>query len=149
MYITNVHALGVQTVQGLTFATPFYWDRTPDTRAWSERFFKQHHAMPTDDQASVYSVTLHYLKAVAAANSLDGLKVAGEMRKLPVNDMYVQNGWVRDDGWLMHPFYLVSIKAAEDVRKPWDYYNIEQVIPASEAATPLSQSQCPLVNHPG
>jgi branched-chain amino acid transport system substrate-binding protein len=146
-YITNVHALGVQNAQGLSFVTPFYWDRTPDTRAWAERFFSQHHAMPTMDQAAVYSGTLHYLKAVAAANSLDGLTVADEIRKLPVNDMYVQNGSVRADGWLMHPFYLASIKAPGEVRKPWDYYNIEKTIPASEAAQPLSRSQCPLVVH--
>ncbi len=144
-YITNVHALGIQNVQGLSFATPFYWDRTPATRAWSERFFSRHHAMPTMDQAAVYSGTLHYLKAVAAANTLDGVKVADEIRRLPVNDMYVEDGSVRADGWLMHPFYLASIKAPSEVKKPWDYYRIEKVIPASEAAQPLSQSQCPLV----
>jgi branched-chain amino acid transport system substrate-binding protein len=144
-YITNVHALGIQNVQSLTFVTPFYWDRTSATRAWSKRFFRQHHAMPTMDQAAVYSGTLHYLKAVAAADSLDGPKVAEEIRRLPVNDMYVENGSVRADGWLMHPFYLASIKSPGEVGKPWDYYNIEKTIPASEAAQPLSQSQCPLV----
>ncbi|SEE47575.1 ABC transporter substrate-binding protein [Bradyrhizobium erythrophlei] len=144
-YITNVHALGIANVQGLTFATPFYWDRTDKTRAWSERFFRQHHAMPTMDQAAVYSGTLHYLLAVAAARTLDGMKVADEIRKLPVNDMYVENGFVRADGWLMHPFYMASIKAPSEVKKPWDYYTIEKVIPASEAAQPLSESQCPLV----
>jgi branched-chain amino acid transport system substrate-binding protein len=53
--------------------------------------------MPTMDQAAVYSGTLHYLQAVAAAKSIDGVKVAAEMRKLPVNDAYVQNGSVRAD----------------------------------------------------
>ncbi|QOZ24996.1 ABC transporter substrate-binding protein [Bradyrhizobium sp. CCBAU 51753] len=144
-YITNVHALGIANVQGLTFATPFYWDRNDETRAWSQRFFKQHQAMPTMDQAAVYSGTLHYLKAVAAAGSLDGLKVAEQIRQLPVNDMYVHDGAVRADGWLMHPFYMASIKAPSEVRKPWDYYTIEKVIPAAEAAQPLSESQCPLV----
>jgi branched-chain amino acid transport system substrate-binding protein len=144
-YIANVHALGIQNVQGLSFATPFYWNRTPETRAWAEKFFKQHNAMPTMDQAAVYSGTLHYLQAVVAANTLDGLKVADEMRKLPVNDVYVHNGSVRADGWLMHPFYLASIKKPEDVKEPWDYYNIEKTIPAEEAAIPLSQSKCPLV----
>lgn len=144
-YITNVHALGIENVQGLSFATPFYWNRTAETRAWSEKFFKQHHAMPTMDQAAVYSGTLHYLQAVAAAKTLDGLKVAEQMHKLPVNDVYVQNGVVRADGWLMHPFYLASIKKPSEVKEPWDYYNIEKTIPAEQAAQPLSQSKCPLV----
>jgi branched-chain amino acid transport system substrate-binding protein len=144
-YITNVHALGVEAVQGLTFATPFYWNRTPETRAWSTRFFERHGKMPTMDQAAVYSAMLHYLKAVAAANSTDGPKVADEIRNLPVNDFYVHNGSVRRDGWLVHDFYLATIKAPNEVKEPWDYYNILQTIPASVAAQPLSQSRCPLV----
>jgi branched-chain amino acid transport system substrate-binding protein len=144
-YITNVHALGIDVVQGLTFATPFYWNRTSESRAWSERFFKRHDAMPTMDQAAVYSATLHYLKAVAASNSLDGLKVSDEIRKLPVNDFYVHNGSVRKDGWLMHDFYIASIKQPGDVKEPWDYYDILKTIPAEEAAQPLSESRCPLV----
>ena len=45
----------------------------------------------------------------------------------------------------MHPFYLASIKKPEDVKEPWDYYNIEKTVPAEGAAIPLSQSKCPLV----
>jgi branched-chain amino acid transport system substrate-binding protein len=144
-YITNVHALGIEAVQGLTFATPFYWNRTPETRAWSMRFFERHKKMPTMDQAAVYSATLHYLKAVAAAKSTDGPKVAEQIRNLPVDDFYVHNGSVRKDGWLMHDFYLATIKKPNEVKEPWDYYNILQTISADVAAQPLSQSRCPLV----
>lgn len=144
-YITNVHALGIENVQGLTFVTPFYWNRTPETRAWAERFFKVHHAMPTMDQAAVYSGTLHWLKSVAAAKTIDGRKVAEQMRKLPVDDMYVHGGSVRADGWLMHPFYVATIRKPNEVKEPWDYYRIEKTIPAEEAAMPLSHSSCPLV----
>jgi branched-chain amino acid transport system substrate-binding protein len=144
-YITNVHALGIEAVQGLTFATPFYWNRTPETRAWSMRFFEQLKKMPTMDQAAVYSATLHYLKAVAAAKTTDGPKVADQIRNLPVDDFYVHNGSVRKDGWLMHDFYLATIKKPNEVKEPWDYYNILQTIPADVAAQPLSQSKCPLV----
>jgi branched-chain amino acid transport system substrate-binding protein len=144
-YITNVHALGIEAVQGLTFATPFYWNRTPETRAWSMRFFERHKKMPTMDQAAVYSATLHYLKAVAAAKSTDGPKVAEQIRNLPVDDFYVHNGSVRKDGWLMHDFYLATIKKPNEVKEPWDYYNILQTIPADVAAQPLSQSRCPRV----
>ena len=85
--------------------------------------------MPTIDQAAVYSATLHYLKAVAAAKSTDGPKVADEIRNLPVDDFYVHNGSVRKDGWLMHDFYVATIKAPNEVEEPWDYYNILRTIP--------------------
>ena len=45
----------------------------------------------------------------------------------------------------MHDFYLATIKAPNEVKEPWDYYNILQTIPAEVAAQPLSQSRCPLV----
>ncbi len=147
VYITNVHALGLKDTAGLTFITPFYWNRNAETRAWSERFFKQHDAMPTMDQAAVYSATLHFLRAVAAAKSLDSMAVAKEIRVLPVHDFYVPNGQVRADGWLMHDFYLARVKNAAEVTEPWDYYQILQTIPAQAAAQPLAESLCPLVKH--
>jgi branched-chain amino acid transport system substrate-binding protein len=38
IFITDVHALGPQAAQGLLLTTAFYWDRTPESRAWSKRF---------------------------------------------------------------------------------------------------------------
>ena len=38
IFITDVHALGLQTAQGLVLTESFYWDLNDDTRAWSERF---------------------------------------------------------------------------------------------------------------
>jgi branched-chain amino acid transport system substrate-binding protein len=144
-YISNVHALGIGSVQGLTFATPFYWNRTPAARAWAKRMFDSLKMMPSMDHAAVYSATLHYLRAVAAAGTTDPQEVADQIRKLPVNDFYVENGVVRKDGWLMHDFYLARTKKPEEVKEPWDYYTILRTIPAEEAAQPLSESRCPLV----
>jgi len=144
-YISNVHALGIEAVQGMTFATPFYWNRTPSTRAWASRMFEQLKLMPSMDHAAVYSATLHYLRAVDAAKTTDPVTVSDYIRKLPVNDFYVENGSVRKDGWLMHDFYLARTKKPEEIKEPWDYYAIIKTIPAEEAAQPLSESRCPLV----
>lgn len=146
-YITNIHALGLATTAGQSFVTPFYWNRTPQTRAWSERFFKAHGGMPTMDHAAVYSSVLHYLQAVAAAGSLDGLAVAAKIRALPVKDFYVLNGSVREDGWLMHDFYFARVRTEAEVKEPWDYYTILATVPATVAAQPLAESRCPLVKH--
>ena len=42
VFISDVHSIGLQTAQGLKFATAFYWDRDEDSRAWSKRFFARH-----------------------------------------------------------------------------------------------------------
>jgi branched-chain amino acid transport system substrate-binding protein len=50
-FITDIHAMGLATAQGLILTTAFYWDRTDATRAWSERFFAARQAEPTMIQA--------------------------------------------------------------------------------------------------
>ncbi len=145
LYVTNVNSLGLPVTHGLRFVTPFYWDRTPETRAWANRFMAQHKSMPTMDQAAVYSATRHYLRAVEAAGTLDGLAVADKIRELPVDDFYAKGGRVRGDGWLMHDFYLVRVKEPKESKGPWDFYDIYGTIPAEDAAQPLDESKCPLV----
>src|SRR5581483_2229326 len=76
VFITDVHALGLNTAQGLIVTTSFYWDLNDQTRAWSKRFFEKHKRMPTMVQAGVYSSVLHYLKAVEKLKAdQDGAKV--------------------------------------------------------------------------
>ena len=45
--LTDVPALGLEHAHDLLFTDSFYWDRTPETRAFSEVFYKRHGAMPT------------------------------------------------------------------------------------------------------
>src|SRR5471032_1217937 len=56
LFLTDIHALGLPTAQGLNFTETFYWDMNDDTRAFSKRFnekFKKN--PPTMVQAGVYS----------------------------------------------------------------------------------------------
>ena len=41
MFTNDVHALGVQTAQGLSLTEAFYWDQNDETRAWSDRFMEE------------------------------------------------------------------------------------------------------------
>src|SRR5207244_2093336 len=62
VFDSDIKALGLQTAQGLVYTTGFYWDLTPETRTFSNRFNAVHKGMPTMVQAGVYSATMHYLK---------------------------------------------------------------------------------------
>jgi branched-chain amino acid transport system substrate-binding protein len=145
IFITDVHAIGPQAAQGLLLTTAFYWDRTPESRAWSKRFFDKHGAMPTMSQAGVYSAVTHYLKAIAAANSDEALPVVAKMKQTPINDMFATGGKIRDDGRMVHDMYLVQVKAPGDVKGPWDYYKVLRTVKGDDAFRPLSESDCPLV----
>jgi branched-chain amino acid transport system substrate-binding protein len=78
--ITDVHALGLRTAQGLILTESFYWDRTDQDRAFAKRFAPLYKGnMPTQLQAGVYSAVPHYLKAVEALkNGADGKAVVAK-----------------------------------------------------------------------
>ncbi|HOY35613.1 MAG: ABC transporter substrate-binding protein [Betaproteobacteria bacterium] len=145
MFITDVHALGLKTTQGMYLTDSFYWDLNDETRAWSKRYFDKMKKMPTGIQAGQYSSVYHYLSAVKAVNSDDTAKVMAQMKKTPINDFFAKNGKIRDDGRMVHDMYLAQVKTPAESTKPWDYYKIKATIPAAEAFQPLSESRCPLV----
>jgi branched-chain amino acid transport system substrate-binding protein len=144
-YITDVHAVGLEGAQGLLLTTSFYWDRTAESRAWSERFFKRRGAMPTQAQAGVYSAVAHYLKAIDASGTDEAKAVVAKMRALPIHDFFADHGLIRADGRMVHDMYLAEIKKPSESKYPWDYYKLLKTIPGDMAFRPLSEGGCPLV----
>jgi len=140
----DARAMGLQTVQGLTALTGFYWDLDERTRAFSKRFLARHGAMPTQFQAGGYSAALTYLKAVQAAGSVEGNQVMAAMRAMPVEDMFSRNGSVRVDGRLVHDMLVAQVKQPQDSTGEWDLYSILDVLPGRQVFRPLSESDCPL-----
>lgn len=145
MFITDIHSLGLKATQGMYLTEGFYWDLNDETRKWSRRFFEKHKRMPTMVQAGVYSSTMHYLKAVKAAGTDEAQAVMKKMKETPVNDFFAKNAKIRDDGRLVHDFYLLQVKKPAESKSPWDYYHVRQVIPANEAVMPVAISECPLL----
>ena len=146
VFITDVHALGLPTAQGLIFTETFYWDQNDATRAWSKRFAAQNGGkFPSMVQAGVYSSVLHYLKAVEAAKTDDGTKVIAKMKELPTDDALFGKGRVRADGRKLHQALLVEVKKPAESKGPYDYYKIRATIPADQAFRPEKDGGCPLV----
>src|ERR1700678_2732696 len=68
-FITDIHAIGLETAQGLYLTAAWYWDLNDNSRAFGKRFFDKTGVMPTMSQAGYYSATLTYLNAVKAAGT--------------------------------------------------------------------------------
>ena len=100
VFISDVHALGLQTAQGLVLTEAFYWDQNDASRAFAKRFAPQFkNNMPTMVQAGVYAAVLHYLKAVEALKSdADGKAVVAKMKEMPTDDPLFGKGTIRPDG---------------------------------------------------
>jgi branched-chain amino acid transport system substrate-binding protein len=142
--ITDIHALGLKTAQGLALTTSFYWDMDDKTRAWSKRFYAKLNKMPTMWQAGVYSSVTSYLNAIKATGTDDPLKVTAEMRSHPIEDFFARNGKLREDGLMVHDLVLVQVKKPEESKYPWDYYQILAHIPGDQAFGPPDPA-CSLV----
>jgi branched-chain amino acid transport system substrate-binding protein len=147
VFITDVHALGLQTAQGLILTEAWYWDANDANRAFAKEFAAANKGhMPTMVQAGVYSAVTHYLKAVFALKSdANGAAVVSKMKELPTDDRLFGKGYVRQDGRKIHPMYLFEVKKPSESKGPWDYYKLRATIPAEEAFRPLAESDCPLV----
>jgi len=143
MLVTDVHALGLNTAQGLYLTEGWYWDLNPETRAWADKFSKvMNGRKPNSNHAAVYSSTLHYLKAVQAAGTDDTAAVMARMRATPINDMFAKGGTLRPDGRMVHDMYLFQVKTPAESKGAWDYFKLKGTVSGAEAFRPLAQSTC-------
>jgi branched-chain amino acid transport system substrate-binding protein len=146
-FITDVHALGLKTAQGLIMTEAWYWDLNDNNREFTKKFAPQFKGLhPTMVHAGVYSAVTHYLKAVEALKSdADGAAVVAKMKEMPTDDKLFGKGQVRQDGRKIHPMYLFEVKKPSESKGPWDYYKVRATIPADQAFRPMSEGGCPLV----
>jgi branched-chain amino acid transport system substrate-binding protein len=149
-FINSIHALGLETAQGLTYTECFYWDLNDKTRAFTKRAAaRTPDNYPNQIQAGDYSATLHYLKAVhqigVARAKASGIDAVGAMKGMPTEDDAYGKGQIRVDGRHIHPAYLLQVKAPAASKGGWDLLNVLQTTPTDEAFRPLSEGKCPLV----
>jgi branched-chain amino acid transport system substrate-binding protein len=144
-FLSDIHALGLETAQGLYLTTGWYWNLDDKTRAFGKRFMDKTGVEPTMNQAGYYSATLTYLNAVKAAGTTDSDKVMAEMHKAKIDDMFTDEGKIREDGLMEHPMYIMQVKTPAESKGPWDYYKVVQKMGGEEAFGKLADSACPLV----
>jgi branched-chain amino acid transport system substrate-binding protein len=151
VFISDVHSLGLETAQGLTLTSSFYWDHNDRTRAFSERVkSKMGSARPTMVQAGVYSSVLHYLQTAGQMGvgdaKKDGAATVAAMKKLPVDDDAFGKTTIREDGRCLTPAFLWKVKKPSESKGPWDYYTLLSETAGPDAYRPLADGNCKLVH---
>ena len=148
VFISDVHAIGLQSAQGLVLTESWYWDANDANREFTKKFQAQFRGkFPTMVHAGVYSAVTHYLKAVAELKSdADGKAVVAKMKATPTDDKLFGKGSIRADGRKVHDMYLFEVKKPSESKHAGDYYKVRATIPAAEAFRPLKEGGCPLVS---
>ncbi len=148
-YLTSVHALGAEATQGVQYLTGYYWDRDDASREFGKRFAAKHGGkMPTHAQAVVYSAVKHYLRAVDAANTTDGLTVMRKMKEMPVDDFFAPGAMVRPDGRLNNGYWLAEVKKPSEVKQGWDLLTIKAKVKPEDVLRPISEGGCTRLDPP-
>jgi branched-chain amino acid transport system substrate-binding protein len=145
VFINDIHSLGLNVAQGMLLTESYYWDRDDESRKFARRFFERMKKMPNMVQAGLYSSVTHYLKAVQAAGTDDTAAVMAKMKSTPINDFFVKNGRIREDGRMMREMYLFEVKKPSESKYPWDYYKLKATVPAEQAFLPAAKSSCNLL----
>ena len=150
MFITDVHALGLETAQGLVCSATYYWDMNDQTRSLARRVLANSgvDTPVTMAQAGDYSATLHYLKAVAelgaAPAKANGRAVVERMKAMPTQDDAFGAGTIRADGRKLHPAYLFEVKTPAESKHRFDYYKLLQTSTADDAFRSVADGGCSL-----
>lgn len=144
VFINDVHTLGLNTTQGMYLTDGWYWDRTPESRAWAKRYFAKMKKQPSMLQAGDYSATMHFLNAVKATGSDNADKVMAHLKATPINDMFAKNGVIRPDGRMVYDMYLMQVKSPKESKGAWDYYKVVATIPGEQAYTKKAETKCAL-----
>lgn len=144
LFISEIHAMGLQNAHGLLLTEGFYWDMNDTSREWSKRFFARFGKMPTREHATTYATVVHYLRAIETAKTDDSKTIMAQMKSTPMA-FFGEQGRIREDGRFIHDLRLYEVKNPSESKYPWDYYKQVAVIPGDQAFGSLADSECPFV----
>jgi branched-chain amino acid transport system substrate-binding protein len=146
--LSDIKAIGLDTVQGMLHTEAFYWDLNDESRAFAKRFIEKRKVPPAQAQAGSYSAVLNYLRAIDKTKTDDAGKVIAQMKSGPFKDAFTPHGYVRADGRMVHDMYLVRSRKPTEPKGEWDLYDVVKVIPGDQAFRPMDKGGCPLVSKP-
>ena len=145
IFINDIHSLGLKQTQGMYLTDGWYWDQSDASRAWSKRFEEKAKRKPSMLQAADYSAVTFYLNAVKATGTDNADTVMKWMKSNKINDFFATNGYVREDGRMIHDMFLMQVKTPAESKAPWDYYKIISTLPGDQVFGSLAESSCSFI----
>ena len=145
IFINDIHALGLKATQGMYLTDGWYWDQSDASRAWAKKFEDKVKRKPSMLQAADYSAVSFYLNAIKATGSDDADTVMKWMKSNKINDFFATNGYVREDGRMVHDMFLMHVKTPAESKGPWDYYKIIETLPGDKVYGSLAESTCAFI----
>lgn len=148
-FTQQMKAAGPEIGKGLQYLSGYYWDRDEGSRAFAKRYAAVSNGdMPSEPHAGVYSAVRHYLRAVKAAKSHDGLTVMRQMKAMPLDDFFAPGATIRADGRLTNDQYLVEGKGRAEMKGPWDVLKVLRTVKSADILRPIEEGGCTRLDGP-
>jgi branched-chain amino acid transport system substrate-binding protein len=145
VFLSDVHALGLEAAQGLVYTDGFYWDYDEQTRAFSKRFEAQFkNIKPTMVQAGVYSSVYQFPEGACGRQDF-GLEGRGpeDARNPDLRRRHAQR--LHPPGWPRDPRHVpVPGQDPGRIQGPVGLPEAAVGDPAQQAFRPMDAA-CPLV----
>jgi branched-chain amino acid transport system substrate-binding protein len=142
LFLTDIDAIGLNTLAGLQFIQSWYWDQDESSRAWANRYFERMKKMPNESHAALYAAVTHYLEAVKAAGTDETQAVLKQMKEAPINGLISENGHILENGRAAFDRHLVQVKTEDESKYDWDFLKVVSRIPADKAFRTPTDAGC-------
>jgi branched-chain amino acid transport system substrate-binding protein len=142
LHQSDARAIGVDTLQGVRFTSPWFWMQDDASEDFGKRMMEITGNAPGWVAAGTYSAVTNYLKAVDAAGTDDADAVLKQMREMKIEDFFIHNSTLYPNGRLVHDMYALQVKAPAEVTGKDDFFKRVATIPADVAFLPYSASVC-------
>ena len=93
--------------------------------------------------AATYSAVTQYLEAVKRAGKKDADSVIKALEGHTFNDLLANPGYIRpEDHMQTGKAYILRAKKPEEIKEPWDYFEIVGVVPPERAYQDPKETGC-------
>lgn len=144
LFIDDIKAAGPELFADDYVTGAWYWKSdNPGSKEFVEKWQKKFNRPPNWMNAATYSAVTQYLKAVERAGSKDAPAVIKALEGHKFNDLLANPGYIRpEDHMQVGKAYILRAKKPEEIKEPWDYFEIVGSIPPEEAYQDPKEGGC-------
>jgi len=144
LFIDDCKAAGPEVFADDYVTGAWYWKSdNPGSKEFVEKWQKKFNRPPNWMNAATYSAVTQYLKAVERAGSKDAPAVIKALEGHKFSDLLANPGYIRpEDHMQVGKAYILRAKKPEEIKEPWDYFEIVGSIPAEEAYQAPKDTGC-------
>ncbi len=139
--LAEIRAAGIGTAQRLMLASGFYWNESPQARAFGLRFQAATGRMPGISHAAAYAATRHYLRCLGTAEQTGAIGVNQEMRRVPAF-IFGRTVRIRLDGRAMLDMTMYRARASDGDQPGWNLLEKLRSFPPEEVIRPMQRGTC-------